>query len=41
MKPVKVAIMGFKEYQPDRYLCFFFKGEKIIVTNAFVILKSV
>jgi phage-related protein len=22
--------------QPDRYLCFFFKGKKIIVTNAFV-----
>ncbi len=21
--------------QPDRYLCFFFRGKKIIVTNAF------
>lgn len=27
-------IYAFKP-QPDRYLCFFFKGKKIIVTNAF------
>lgn len=27
-------IYAFKP-QPDRYLCFFFKGNKIIVTNAF------
>ena|ERR1700738_4492386 len=27
-------IYAFKP-QPDRYLCFFFKGQKIIVTNAF------
>lgn len=30
---------GDKNYafkpQPDRYLCFFFRGKKIIVTNAF------
>ncbi len=29
------GIYAFKP-QPDRYLCFFFKGSKIIVTNAFV-----
>jgi phage-related protein len=29
------GIYAFKP-QPDRYLCFFFKGKKIIVTNAFV-----
>jgi hypothetical protein len=28
-------IYAFKP-QPDRYLCFFFQGKKIIVTNAFV-----
>lgn len=28
-------IYAFKP-QPDRYLCFFFKGKKIIVTNAFL-----
>ena len=28
-------IYAFKP-QPDRYLCFFFAGKKIIVTNAFV-----
>jgi phage-related protein len=28
------GIYAFKP-QPDRYLCFFFKGKKIIVTNAF------
>jgi len=28
-------IYAFKP-QPDRFLCFFFKGGKIIVTNAFV-----
>lgn len=27
-------IYAFKP-QPDRYLCFFFKGKKIILTNAF------
>ena len=27
-------IYAFKP-QPDRYLCFFFQGKKIIVTNAF------
>ena len=27
-------IYAFKP-QPDRYLCFFFRGQKIIVTNAF------
>jgi len=27
-------IYAFKP-QPDRYLCFFFKGRKIIITNAF------
>lgn len=27
-------IYAFKP-QPDRYLCFFFKGRKIILTNAF------
>lgn len=27
-------IYAFKP-QPDRYLCFFFTGKKIIVTNAF------
>jgi phage-related protein len=29
------GIFAFKP-QPDRYLCFFFKGKKIIITNAFV-----
>ena len=29
------GIYAFKP-QPDRYLCFFFKGKKIVVTNAFV-----
>lgn len=29
------GIYAFKP-QPDRYLCFFFKGRKIIITNAFV-----
>jgi phage-related protein len=28
------GIYAFKP-QPDRYLCFFFKGKKIIITNAF------
>lgn len=28
------GIYAFKP-QPDRYLCFFFKGKKIVVTNAF------
>lgn len=28
-------IYAFKP-QPDRYLCFFFRGKKIIITNAFV-----
>ncbi len=28
------SIYAFKP-QPDRFLCFFFKGRKIIVTNAF------
>jgi phage-related protein len=28
-------IYAFKP-QPDRYLCFFFKGKKIIITNAFL-----
>lgn len=28
------GIYAFKP-QPDRYLCFFFVGKKIIVTNAF------
>jgi phage-related protein len=28
-------IYAFKP-QPDRYLCFFFQGKKIVVTNAFV-----
>ena len=32
------GIYAFKP-QPDRFLCFFFKGKKIIVTNAF--LKNV
>ena len=27
-------IYAFKP-QPDRYLCFFFRGKKIVVTNAF------
>lgn len=27
-------IYAFKP-QPDRYLCFFFEGKKIIITNAF------
>ena len=29
------SVYAFKP-QPDRFLCFFFKGKKIIVTNAFV-----
>lgn len=29
------GIYAFKP-QPDRFLCFFFKGKKIIVTNAFL-----
>jgi phage-related protein len=29
------GIYAFKP-QPDRYLCFFVKGKKIIVTNAFM-----
>ena len=29
------GVYAFKP-QPDRYLCFFFRGKKIIVTNAFV-----
>jgi len=29
------GIYAFKP-QPDRYLCFFVKGKKIIITNAFV-----
>lgn len=29
------GIYAFKP-QPDRYLCFFFKGKKIIITNAFL-----
>lgn len=29
------GIFAFKP-QPDRFLCFFFKGKKIIVTNAFM-----
>lgn len=29
------GIYAFKP-QPDRYLCFFCKGKKIIVTNAFI-----
>lgn len=29
------GIYAFKP-QPDRYLCFFFKGKKIVVTNAFM-----
>lgn len=29
------GIYAFKP-QPDRYLCFFFKGKRIIVTNAFI-----
>jgi hypothetical protein len=28
------GIYAFKP-QPDRYLCFFFKGKMIIITNAF------
>ncbi len=28
------GIYAFKP-KPDRFLCFFFKGKKIIVTNAF------
>lgn len=28
------GIYAFKP-QPDRYLCFFFKGKKVIITNAF------
>lgn len=28
-------IYAFKP-QPDRYLCFFFQGRKIVITNAFV-----
>lgn len=33
------GIYAFKP-QPDRSLCFFFKGKKIIVTNAFVKKKQ-
>src|ERR1700726_3303397 len=29
------GIYAFKP-QPDRYLCFFFRGKKIILTNAFM-----
>jgi phage-related protein len=29
------GIYAFKP-QPDRYLCFFFKGKRIIITNAFI-----
>jgi hypothetical protein len=29
------GIFAFKP-QPDRFLCFFFKGKRVIVTNAFV-----
>lgn len=29
------GIYAFKP-QPDRYLCFFFEGKKIIITNAFI-----
>lgn len=29
------GIYAFKP-KPDRYLCFFFKGKKIVITNAFV-----
>jgi len=29
------GVYAFKP-QPDRYLCFFFKGKKIIITNAFI-----
>ena len=29
------GIFAFK-YQQNRYLCFFFKGGKIIITNAFI-----
>lgn len=29
------GIYAFKP-QPDRYLCFFVKGKKIIITNAFI-----
>jgi phage-related protein len=29
------GIYAFKP-QPDRYLCFFFRGKKIIVTNVFI-----
>ena len=32
-------IYAFKP-QPDRYLCFFFKGKKIILTNAFTKKKQ-
>lgn len=38
--PTKFRNEGDKIYafkpQPDRYLCFFVKGKKIIVTNAFL-----
>jgi phage-related protein len=29
------GIYAFKP-QPDRYLCFFFRGKKIVITNAFI-----
>lgn len=29
------GIFAFKP-QPDRFLCFFFKGKRVIVTNAFI-----
>ena len=29
------GIYAFKP-QPDRYLCFFFRGRKIVITNAFM-----
>ena len=29
------GVYAFKP-QPDRFLCFFYKGKKIVVTNAFV-----
>jgi len=29
------GIYAFKP-RPDRYLCFFFKGKKIVITNAFM-----
>jgi hypothetical protein len=29
------GIYAFKP-QPDRFLCFFYKGKKVVITNAFV-----